>query len=189
MLGRSSIACVPRGEEESALLDYRMLLSCALAVEKLYGSPQQRSATRSKELLTPRPRRQRQPSSGVAAPSAQASSSSTAGNAGGSGTTSLVLSELARYSREIPASKESAPLIAGAPDDFFLLLRISPDCEDADAIKKAYRALLKQCHPDLCGEAAHDLAILLVRARLLSSGPTLTRAKNQASFEATSVNH
>lgn len=98
----------------------------------------------------------------AAAASPQASSSSESDP----GTKLALVSERERerYSREIPASRDAAPLIAGAPDDFFLLLRVSEDCDDDAEIKTSFRKLLKDAHPDKAGEAANDLAILMARA-------------------------
>lgn len=94
----------------------------------------------------------------------------------------LVLSEYARYRRELPNGSENLSLIAGAPDDFFQLLRLEPDCDDSDAVKKSYRLLLKSVHPDYCGEASHDLAILLVRRPPRTTHPPRPCVPRPAAF-------
>ncbi|KAK9794394.1 hypothetical protein WJX73_007757 [Symbiochloris irregularis] len=82
----------------------------------------------------------------------------------------LVLSETdsSEYFREV--SGGNAELNTAAPTDFYQLLSVDYDA-DAPAIRAAYRALQRIAHPDIAGDRAHELAILLNCAYATLSDP------------------
>ena len=55
--------------------------------------------------------------------------------------------------------------------DLYDLLGIDSS-SDSSRIKAAYRALQKQCHPDIAGPAGHDMSIILNEAYSLLSDPS-----------------
>ncbi|KAG6601056.1 Chaperone protein dnaJ C76, chloroplastic, partial [Cucurbita argyrosperma subsp. sororia] len=65
--------------------------------------------------------------------------------------------------------------------DLYDLLGIDSS-SDSSRIKAAYRALQKQCHPDIAGPAGHDMSIILNEAYSLLSDPSsrLAYDKEQA---------
>jgi hypothetical protein len=72
----------------------------------------------------------------------------------------LILSERKRFTREVSDAASLDTLGVPAPDDFYRLLRVAPGASFAE-VKAAYRKLAKAVHPDVVGEAAHALAIVL----------------------------
>ncbi|BDA49708.1 probable chaperone protein dnaJ C76, chloroplastic [Coccomyxa sp. Obi] len=72
----------------------------------------------------------------------------------------LVLSDIEReYYREVRADLADYLGVA-APSDFFQLLNLDLGATPVD-IKASYRALQRLVHPDLVGEAANELAVIL----------------------------
>ncbi|KAG9158310.1 hypothetical protein Leryth_000437 [Lithospermum erythrorhizon] len=63
------------------------------------------------------------------------------------------------------------------------LLGVDRSCDNAQ-IKSAYRTLQKRCHPDIAGEAGHEMAIILNEAYALLSDPIsrLAYDKEHAKF-------
>ncbi len=101
--------------------------------------------------------------------------------------TSLVLSaERKRYTRGYADDAVLAALAVSAPDDYYSLLRVAPGASFAE-VKAAYRALAKLVHPDVVGEAAHDLAIVLNLANATLTDETTRVAYDQALREWRSV--
>ncbi len=101
--------------------------------------------------------------------------------------TSLVLSaERKRYTRGYADDAALAALAVSAPDDYYRLLRVAPGASFAE-VKAAYRALAKLVHPDVVGEAAHDLAIVLNLANATLTDETTRVAYDQALREWRSV--
>ncbi|CAL8464412.1 g3947 [Coccomyxa elongata] len=73
---------------------------------------------------------------------------------------SLVLSDIEReYYREVRADLANYLGVA-APSDFFQLLNLDFGATPVD-IRASYRALQRLVHPDLVGEAANELAVIL----------------------------
>jgi curved DNA-binding protein CbpA len=100
--------------------------------------------------------------------------------------TSLVLAERKRYTRGYADDAALAALAVSAPDDYYSLLRVAPGASFAE-VKAAYRALAKLVHPDVVGEAAHDLAIVLNLANATLTDETTRVAYDQALREWRSV--
>ncbi|KAK9794389.1 hypothetical protein WJX73_004791 [Symbiochloris irregularis] len=92
-------------------------------------------------------------------------------------TGALVLSdEEIEYFREV--SGGDAELNTAAPTDFYQLLSIDYDA-DAPAIRAAYRSLQRIAHPDIAGDCAHELAVLLNCAYA-----TLSNLKTKEEYDA-----
>ena len=62
--------------------------------------------------------------------------------------------------------------------DLYDLLGID-STSDQSQIKTAYRNLQKKCHPDIAGQAGHDMAIILNEAYSLLSDPNSRLAYDQ----------
>ncbi|KAK9849494.1 hypothetical protein WJX84_009836 [Apatococcus fuscideae] len=75
-------------------------------------------------------------------------------------TFALTVSSLdAQYYREVDLGNRP-DLNTAAPGDFYELLGLEANA-DAAAVRAAYRALQRIVHPDIIGDSAHELAILM----------------------------
>lgn len=77
------------------------------------------------------------------------------------------------------ASRQSNP-IADHGFNLYELLGIEMSSNKAQ-IKEAYRALQKRCHPDIAGQAGHDMAIVLNDAYALLTDPVARMAYDRVS--------
>ena len=66
--------------------------------------------------------------------------------------------------------------------DLYDLLGID-NTSDSSRIKAAYRALQKQCHPDIAGPAGHDMAIILNEVYSVLSDPNSRLAYDKVRTE------
>jgi hypothetical protein len=91
----------------------------------------------------------------------------------------LILSERRRFTREVSDAASLDALGVPAPDDFYRLLRVAPGASFAE-VKAAYRKIAKAVHPDVVGEAAHSLAIVLNLANAVLTDEHTRRAYDDA---------
>ncbi|PNG99139.1 Chaperone protein DnaJ, partial [Tetrabaena socialis] len=65
---------------------------------------------------------------------------------------------------------ENMYMLSNGMCDYYTVLGVDDDADTAE-IKRAYRSLAKECHPDYLGDAGHNICILLNEAYDTLSDP------------------